>query len=300
MYRHPFILLLLLLGFFVAGLFIGQFVALVALYPFLGNSVLELGSILNNISNYPEYRNVILLIQGLTSGISMILFPYLFNLFYYKKRIYVGFGYPSDIYYLSTVLIVICAIPAISWIADMNMQMSLPESFSWIESWAKNKEEELKMLTEYITQFNSTLQFLFGLLVIAIIPAVGEELLFRGMIQNLLNDWWRNKHVAIWVTAIIFSAIHFQFYGFLPRMLLGALLGYLFVWTNNLMIPILAHFTNNGFTLLLLHMKNIGKLKLDVETSKEMPASLIIGSFVIVAVILFFYKKQLKFEEKEW
>src|SRR5690606_9694418 len=85
-----------------------------------------------------------------------------------------------------------------------------------------------------------------NLLMIAIIPAIGEELLFRGGIQNIFYKWFKNPHIAIWAAAILFSAIHVQFYGFIPRMLLWALFGYLLVWGKSIWYPIIGHFINNG------------------------------------------------------
>ena len=79
----------------------------------------------------------------------------------------------------------------------------------------------------------------------AILPAIGEELLFRGVFQRLLTEWTRNIHWGIILAALLFSFFHFEFYGFLPRFLLGVFFGYLFVWTSSIWVPILAHFTNN-------------------------------------------------------
>jgi membrane protease YdiL (CAAX protease family) len=88
--------------------------------------------------------------------------------------------------------------------------------------------------------------FIYNLLIMAVIPAIGEELLFRGVIQQQLHFRLKNPHMAIWITAMLFSAIHMQFYGFIPRMLLGAFFGYLMVWTQSLWVPVLAHFLNNA------------------------------------------------------
>jgi len=87
--------------------------------------------------------------------------------------------------------------------------------------------------------------------VISIIPAIGEELVFRGIVQNELLRIWNKKHFAVWVTGFIFSFIHFQFFGFIPRMLLGVLFGYCYLWTKSLWVPIAMHFLNNALTLLV-------------------------------------------------
>ena len=105
-------------------------------------------------------------------------------------------------------------------------------------------------LTERFLQADNFGVLLINIALMALLPAMAEELSFRGTLQQILG----NKHIAIWVTAIIFSAIHMQFYGFIPRMLIGALLGYMFVWTGSLWIPVLMHFTNNGLAVLAFYL----------------------------------------------
>jgi len=85
-----------------------------------------------------------------------------------------------------------------------------------------------------------------NILIIAILPAFGEELIFRGVLQKILSDLFRNKHAAVWVTALFFSAVHLQFFGFLPRLILGLAFGYLYLWSGTLWLPIIAHFVNNA------------------------------------------------------
>lgn len=290
--KHPLLLLIILLGFFIAGLFISQFFIVVSLYPVLGEKVLSLGSAISNPTGNEGYRGILLYVQGCTSAISMILAPLLFINNYYRKRINFTNPFPNEILFFLMAGIVIVSMPANAWVAEKNMAMELPSVFSFFENWAKSKENELKILTEYLTNFETNTQFLWGLVVIALIPAVGEELLFRGCMQNIFQDWFKNKHLAVWTAAFIFSAIHLQFYGFFPRMLLGALFGYLYVWSGSLLIPITGHFVNNGFTLALIHAKNINHLDVDLETTRDIPFSLIIFSIVsTVSMLYIFYKK---------
>src|SRR5207344_1198984 len=102
----------------------------------------------------------------------------------------------------------------------------------------------------------SVLSLAINLFIIAFLPALGEELFFRGMMQKLFSQLTKNNHLAIIITSIIFSAIHLQFYGFLPRMVLGIFLGYLLVWSGSLWLPILAHFVNNASAVLFTFLDN--------------------------------------------
>jgi membrane protease YdiL (CAAX protease family) len=104
-------------------------------------------------------------------------------------------------------------------------------------------------------------------LLIAVLPAIGEELMFRGVIQRLLTVQFKNYHWGIWGSAFLFSAIHFQFYGFLPRMLLGALFGYMLVYTGSIVYPMIAHFVNNFASLLLAYLIQHGKIPEEIDNA---------------------------------
>jgi len=120
-------------------------------------------------------------------------------------------------------------------------------------------------LTELLLNVHTLATLVFNVFLIAVIPALGEELFFRGAVQGILRQKM-NVKVAIWITAILFSAIHMQFYGFFPRMLLGAFFGYLLFWSENLWLPIVAHFTNNGIAIIFYYLKNNGYKVQDIDT----------------------------------
>ena len=146
--------------------------------------------------------------------------------------------------------IMVCAIPAINLLADLNSRIELPESLSAIELKMKQMEEAAAALTERFLQADNVGILLINIALMALLPALAEELSFRGTLQQLLG----NRHTAIWVTAFIFSAIHMQFYGFIPRMLMGAMFGYIFVWTGCLWVPVLMHFINNSLAVLAFYI----------------------------------------------
>src|SRR5690606_6262686 len=100
--------------------------------------------------------------------------------------------------------------------------------------WAKEREDELAMMTKDISKIYNIPDFIFTFFVISIVAGLSEEIVFRGILQTKLWQWFGNVHVAIWVSAFLFSAIHMQFFGFVPRMLLGALFGYLFYFSGNI------------------------------------------------------------------
>jgi membrane protease YdiL (CAAX protease family) len=142
-----------------------------------------------------------------------------------------------------------------------------------------------------MTNYKKIGQLIIALIVVVLLPAVGEEVLFRGIIQRKLAQHWANVHVAIWVSAAIFSAIHFQFFGFLPRMILGALFGYLYYWSGRLSVAITAHFINNGFVLVMMFLYNIKVLDINIEETKSLPLMTIIASAVLTIGILYEIRK---------
>ena len=137
--------------------------------------------------------------------------------------------------------IMLVALPAINLMSHWNQQMVLPTWLSGVEEWMKAKEAEAEWLTKQFMSVTTVSGLLVNLLLMAVLPALSEEITFRGVLQRLLNFQLStfNSHLAIWLTAIIFSAIHMQFYGFVPRMFMGALFGYMLVWTGSLWVPML-------------------------------------------------------------
>jgi membrane protease YdiL (CAAX protease family) len=141
-------------------------------------------------------------------------------------------------------------VPVIACIGYFNEQISLPESMKPIEEWMRKMEDANKILAKSLTANSNISILLLNITFMALLPAIFEEFLFRGTLQPFFSNWFSNKQVAIIITAFIFSAIHFQFYGFIPRFLLGVYLGYLFVWGKSLWLPIIAHFAHNAVSLI--------------------------------------------------
>ena len=139
---------------------------------------------------------------------------------------------------------------------------------------------------------NSAMDLFINLIMIGLIPAIGEELVFRGVVQKIFSQWSKNVHIGIWSAAFLFSAMHMQFYGFLPRMMLGGLLGYLYVWSGSLWLPIIGHFVNNAGAVLMSYFFQRGDLKLDPDKiGAENDFGSLIASLVLGSVIIFFIYK---------
>lgn len=147
------------------------------------------------------------------------------------------------------IIAIVAANPLIDLLNTWNQGFHLPESMKSIEDWMIASEKMAETTTKQLLDTNNWGGFLMNILVVAIMAGIGEELMFRGVLQKILINWTRSIHWGILCTAIIFSAIHFQFFGFLPRMVLGMVLGYLYIWSRSIWVPIIAHAVNNALTV---------------------------------------------------
>ncbi|MEM9886111.1 MAG: type II CAAX endopeptidase family protein [Bacteroidota bacterium] len=161
--------------------------------------------------------------------------------------------------------------PIAQWLFEFNKSLPLPD-------WAVSLEQDLGELSNALLVMESPSELIFNLITIAVVPALAEELLFRGVLQQKIRALSQRPHFSIWLAALIFSAVHGQFEGFLARLLLGAALGYLLYWTNNLWIPIIAHFFNNGIQVVLKYYHPI---------PSEKTANLELSSLLLVVSIIF-------------
>ncbi len=165
---------------------------------------------------------------------------------------------------LGTIL-VYALLPFVNWLTDLNAQVRLPETLAGLEQWMKAKELQADTITKAFLSVKTLGALGINLLIIALVPAIGEELLFRGVIQRLLGEWTKNIHWGIFLTAIIFSAIHMQFYGFFPRFVLGLVLGYIFAISQNLWLAMLVHFVNNASSVIIFYLNYNGFIAVKME-----------------------------------
>jgi membrane protease YdiL (CAAX protease family) len=254
-YISPWGKMLLLLGLIIlfsiftafGGLLIGKF--------YLQTNINDLAVMLAN----PQGENIIAFTKffQLLNQIGVFILPVLLFTFLVSKS---GTEYlklnrgPLAISVMIATIIVFSILPFLNYISQWNQEISFPSSLQWLEQWMISKEEQARVLTEAFLQANTVGGLLVNLFIIALIPAIGEELLFRGVVLRLFGEIFKNIHVAVFVSAILFSLFHLQFFGFFPRLLLGIILGYLFVFTQNLWVPMAFHFVNNAASVIVYYL----------------------------------------------
>lgn len=248
---HPFLKLILLTAIMLASMLVVLFAAMIFMLPFTGLEILnQLGDLTSDNLNLQRYLQVM-------SHLGLFIIPSVVFAMLVGQNIlkyYDGRSTPNYRIIIFSALIIIAAIPLVYYLMQFNQQMSLPESMSKIEKWMRQAEDTAEILTKTFLNVNTIPALLFNLFMIAVIPAIGEELIFRGAVQRIFHQWTKNIHVAVIIAAFLFSAMHFQFFGFLPRFVLGVLLGYMFVLTGNIWVPIFAHFFNNAMAVILYYI----------------------------------------------
>jgi len=290
----PFAQLMFALFVMVASVFIFMVAGMIAALPFYG-----VASLMNGMSesslNSPEGISFLKYFQVIQSIGLFVAPPFAIGwLFHGNIGEYLKINRSTQVQsYLLAAICLLAVIPFINFLGAINSQMSLPESLSGLENWMKTMEDAAKVMIEKFMKVDSISGLMFNIFMIAVLPALGEELMFRGVIQRIFSNWTRNHHWGIWITAFLFSAMHMQFYGFLPRMALGAMFGYLLVWTGTMWVPILAHFVNNLMGVLGYYLIDKGVISNDIEewgTGKEQ-IPLVIFSFLLVGVLLFLIQR---------
>jgi membrane protease YdiL (CAAX protease family) len=238
--------------------------------------MLEIGNVTKNPAAHPHGWGVSMLSQGVLllvgfGGAALVL-PRLIG---HSWADYFAPRRPVPVaWVLAAAGLVVLSVPFMSGLIEWNANAHFPGFLRGFEAWARELEDRAQELTRYLTQFSSLPRFLVGLLVIAVVPAVSEELLFRGVVQRNLVQWTSSRHVGVWLAAAIFSVIHFQFFGFVPRFVLGLLLGYLYEWSGNILVPMAAHFAQNAFQIVLLYAQQRGAFgvsSFDPESTEALP-----------------------------
>lgn len=289
--------LIMLVGFILMGGVVSTYFLFGILALSKGMSFAETQSYLkalaSNPMNFPNSWNELMILQAI-NHLGTFLLPALAYWYVIERRTWKQFnGRPASAVagFGLVGLIVIAFMPFDGLIIEWNQNLHLPETLAPVEQWIRNQEDKMEGVTKYLTTFQTTSQLLIALLVVGVIPAIGEEVLFRGILQRNFSYWTGNVHVGIWLAAALFSAIHVQFLGFVPRMLLGALFGYLYLWSGNLWVPITAHFVNNGFTVLMVYLYQKKVVSMDIESTESVP---ILGALVALgatAGLLYYFRK---------
>ena len=166
-------------------------------------------------------------------------------------------------------ILYVLSMPALEWLIEWNQNLHLPQSLSSLEETLRSWEDTNSQTSNTLLQASGFGSVVIGVLVIGVLTGVVEELFFRGGVQGIFMRSKVGLQSSIWIAAFVFSFMHFQFFGFLPRLLMGAFFGYLLVWTNDLKVSMFAHIFNNSIVVVVAAVNGIDSL----STTSILPGS---------------------------
>lgn len=288
--HSPYVQILILFAYVIVGAIVFTFIAIILLFAMYGLPLLQnLGSIANGDL---KYLNALKILQ-ISSSIGMFVVPPIILAYteHKKPKKFFGLYQPKAMLIVLVIAIMIASMPFMEWAAVWNQKMILPEFLKGVEHWMKEKEDAAAKVTVELLTIRKPWDFIVNLIMIAVLPAIGEELTFRGGLQRAIQRMFGNHHVAIWIAAIIFSAIHMQFYGFLPRLMLGAGFGYLYFYSGNLYYAMLGHFLNNAFAVCVAYYMQVHNMPLEkADEPLGFGWYAYLGSAIITIALFFYFK----------
>jgi membrane protease YdiL (CAAX protease family) len=247
-----FVQLLMLLAVSFFCLMASSIIIMFLVFSKLGISPEVINEIGQNLNNHPDLMREMQFLQIL----GIFIFPPIICawLFSDNYKEYLHIENPIQLPVAAWAFIsIVVFVPFINFLGNLNQQMVFPEALKDLETWMKEMEEALGAQLEAMLFTHNIWEIIFNILVVCVFTGIGEEFMFRGLLQKMFGRVLKNPHVLVWAIAILFSTIHFQFYGFLPRLVLGAYLGYLMYYTKSIWICAFAHFTHNFCTLSIIY-----------------------------------------------
>lgn len=272
---------MILVGLLLGFLIFGQLLAGVIIGVKYGQDVLL--DIANLKLSSPQAQSALWIMQTAGTTIPILVTPIVFSYFIvgepdeYLKN---NFHFPWVLVVL-VFLIMLLSFPVIEFLGNLNQKFPISKAL-------RDYENEVQKMSDSMLQMNSFWSMIFDLLFIGLLTAIIEEVLFRGAMQTVFIRWTKNKHVAIWIVAILFSAFHLEFSGFIPRMFLGLLFGYFTVWSGSIWPAIWAHFVNNGIIVVITYMAQQKLVNIDPNDQHSFNNVTYIISGIVMIVLLYF------------
>ena len=186
--------------------------------------------------------------------------------------------------------VMLVSTPLIEYLNNINQKLSLPHFLDGLQQWMKETEAQAEKLTNVLLEMKTIPSMLFKLLMVGLLTAIVEEFMFRGCIQTIFVKWTKNYHAAIWITAALFSAFHMEFFGFLPRMLLGVLFGYFVAWSGSIWLAVWGHFINNGTAVIVSYLYQNKMIKVNPDDQHIFNYGSYLFSLIIVLFLLYLYR----------
>ena len=287
---HPGFQFLIVIGLLLLTLFAGSIFGIVIIVIRYGSETFT--NIVQSNLSAPNVATSLWILQFFGTTMPILATPIIFSYFILHEPddyLKTNFRFP----WLLMVIVFVAMIfsnPLIELLGNINEKMTLPRFLKGVEEWMRKSEDDTKKLSDMMMEMSTIWSMIFNLLFIGLLTAIVEEVLFRGCLQTILIKWMKNKHVAIWVTAALFSAFHMEFLGFLPRLFLGVLFGYFVAWSGSIWPSIWAHFINNGTVVVITYLSQHKMINIDPDDQHVFNTIMYIISFIITIFLLFIYR----------
>jgi len=272
----------LTLLFCLTGMLFFMLIGSIVIFSIYGSTALTYLS--NPNPSVPEALAVLKILQ-ICQGIGMFIAPgFLLAMYFSTKPLrYLGFNRINLNLVVLTSLTILVAFPAINLLASLNEQVSMPQ-------WMVEMEQKAQELTKAFMTVDSFWGILLNLFMIAVLPAIGEELIFRGLLQKIFTELTGKVIWGIIISAVLFSSMHLQFQGFIPRLALGILFGFLYYWSGSIWLPIAAHFINNSVAIIGYSLIYKGSLPAEAENVGGLSEMWPLGLLSIGLVLILLWK----------
>lgn len=198
--------------------------------------------------------------------------------------------------FAGVLIVYFISLPAMEWLIEWNSQLHLPESMAALEQTLRGWEETANATTEILLETHGFFPVLAGVLVVGVLTGFSEELFFRGGLQGILVKSSMHPGTAVWIAAIIFSTMHFQFFGFFPRLLMGVFFGFLLLWSGSIWLPVFAHLLNNSVVVILSSVTgNVSAGVVDSVSPGFLNENIIpvVISVILTSLLLIFFRNYL-------
>jgi membrane protease YdiL (CAAX protease family) len=290
-YISPFIQFLTLVGITIAALFVFTAIAAGIILALFGLKTLTNTFGFN--TQDPHVGVALWILQIVSTTIPLFIAPVIFARFIvHQPQEYLKPTFKFTPVLLAIVFsIMLFSMPTMEVLSNINQKLVLPHALKGLEDWMRNAEQAAQKATEAMLHMNTIWDMLWAVFVVGLLTAIAEEFLFRGVIQTIFLKWTKNKHVAIWITAILFSAFHMEFFTFLPRVFLGVIFGYFVVYSGSIWTSVWAHFLNNSSAVVITYLFQHKTIKLDPDDQHVFNLGAYAFSLIIVLFLLFVYHK---------
>lgn len=240
----------------------------------------------------PNAANALWILQVVSTTIPLFIAPVFFAYVIVKEPeayLRTTIKFPWGLMFL-VVFIMFVSSPVIEWLSNINQKMVLRGLFTSVQDWMREKEDAAQKLTGILLQMDTVGSMIKNVLLVGLLTAIAEEFMFRGVIQTIFTRWTKSANWAVWITAILFSSFHMEFFGFLPRMMLGVLLGYMVVWSGSIWPAVWGHFINNGTAVVVTYLYQHKQINIDPDSQHVFNYSSYLFSLIIVLFLLLLYR----------